>query len=59
MMGHDAMSGQQNGVQAIFQNHVPQALCTHCFNYRLNLIIVDVCKNIPEIEQFITLLQKL
>lgn len=57
--GASVMSGHQNGVQAIFQKEVPKALYTHCYNHRLNLVIVDVCKNIPEIEQFITLLQQL
>ncbi|KAF0714306.1 zinc finger MYM-type protein 1-like [Aphis craccivora] len=57
--GASVMSGHQNGVQAIFQTEVPKALYTHCYNHRLNLVIVDVCKNIPEIEQFITLLQQL
>jgi len=57
--GASVMSGHQNGVQAIFQKEVPKALYTHCYNHRLNLVIVDVCKNIPEIEQFMTLLQQL
>lgn len=57
--GASVMSGKQNGVRSIFQQHVPQALYTHCFNHRLNLVIVDVCKNIPEIEKFIALLQQL
>ena len=57
--GAYVMSGKQNGVKSIFQQHVPQAIYTHCFNHRLNLVIVDVCKNIPEIEKFITLLQQL
>lgn len=53
------MSGKQNGVKSIFQQHVPQALYTHCFIHRLNLVIVDACENIPEIETFIALLQQL
>ncbi|XP_050544243.1 uncharacterized protein LOC126907178 [Daktulosphaira vitifoliae] len=53
------MSGTQNGVQAIFQKEVPKALYTYCYNYRLNLVIVDVCKNVPEIEKFISILQQL
>ncbi|KAL4143937.1 hypothetical protein QTP88_006185 [Uroleucon formosanum] len=57
--GASVMSGKQNGVRSIFQQHVPQALYTRCFNHRLNLVIVDVCKNIPEIETFIALLQQL
>lgn len=58
--GSSIMSGKQNGVQAISQSHAPQALYTHCFNHRLNLVIVDVCKNIPRtLEQFISILQQL
>lgn len=57
--GASVMSGKQNGVRSFFQQHVPQAIYTHCFNHRLNLVIVDVCKNIPEIETFIALLQQL
>lgn len=53
------MSGNQNGVQAIFQKIVPKALYTHCYNYRFNLVIVGVCKNVQEIEKFITILQQL
>ncbi|XP_050528113.1 zinc finger MYM-type protein 1-like [Daktulosphaira vitifoliae] len=57
--GASVMSGTQNGVQAIFQKEVPKALYTHCYNHRLNLVIVDVCKNVPKIEKIISLLQQL
>lgn len=57
--GAAVMSGNANGVQAIFQREVPQAIYTHCYNHRLNLVIVDVCKNIPEVASFFSLLQKI
>lgn len=57
--GAAVMSGKQNGVQAIFRKEVPQALYTHCYNHCLNLVIVDVCKNVPEIDKFIIIIQKL
>lgn len=53
------MSGNVNGVQAIFQRQVPQAIYTHCYNHRLNLVVVDICKNIPEVKMFFILLQQI
>lgn len=47
------MSCKVNGVQAIFQRQIPQAIYTHCYNNRLNLVIVDICKNIPEVKMFL------
>lgn len=57
--GASMISGNQNGVQAIFKKKIPQTLCTHYNNHRLNLLILDVCKNILEIEKCIILLQQL
>lgn len=57
--GASVMRGHINGVQAIFKNEVPQAIYTHCANHRLNLVIVDVAKNIEEADLFFTLLQEL
>ncbi|XP_025207742.1 uncharacterized protein LOC112603419 [Melanaphis sacchari] len=57
--GAAVMSGNANDVQAIFQREVPQAIYTHCYNHRLNLVVVDVCKNIPEVATFFSLLQKI
>lgn len=31
--GAAVMSGNANGVQAIFQHEVPQAIYTHCYNH--------------------------
>lgn len=57
--GANVMRGHINGVQAIFKKEVPQAIYTHCANHRLNLVIVDVVKNIDEVDYFFTLLQEL
>lgn len=46
------MNGKANGVQSIFYRQVSQ---THCYNHRLTLAIIDICKNIPEVEIFFTL----
>jgi len=53
------MSGCNKGVQKLFQDEVPQAIYTHCYNHRLNLVLVDVCGVVPEIENFFCVLQML
>lgn len=53
------MRSHINDVQAIFKNEFPQAIYTHCVNHRPNLVIVDVAKNIEEIDLFFNLLQEL
>lgn len=53
------MRGHINGVQALFRKEVPQALYTHCANHRLNLVLVDVTKNIEQVEVFFNFLQEL
>lgn len=57
--GASVMRDHINGVQAIFKNEVPQAIYTHCANHRLNIVIVDVAKNIEEADLFFTVLQEL
>lgn len=57
--GANVMSGHLNGVQALFKKEVPQAVYIHCYNHRLNLVIVDVCKKIPEGKGFFDLLETL
>lgn len=39
-----------NGVQALFRKKVPQALYTHCANFRLNLVLVDVSKILKKLK---------
>lgn len=57
--GASVMRGHINGVQALFRKEVPQALYTHCANHRLNLVLVDVTKNIEQVEVFFNFLQEL
>lgn len=57
--GASVMRGKNRGVQALFREQVPQAIYVHCFNHRLNLVIVKVCKNIPECNDFFSLLESL
>lgn len=40
------MSGKRNGVQIKVQDQHPHAIYTHCMSHRMNLIVVDMCKNI-------------
>jgi len=41
------MSGQHGGVQTLMKEHYPYAIYIHCVApHRLNLIVVDTCKNI-------------
>ncbi|XP_060879641.1 zinc finger MYM-type protein 1-like [Metopolophium dirhodum] len=46
--GANVMRGSINGVQALFKNKVPHAVYIHCHNHRLNLVLVDVAKNVDE-----------
>ena len=57
--GANVMKGSVSGVQTLFRKDVPQAIYTHCVNHRLNLVIVDVCRNIESANSFFSLLQKL
>lgn len=57
--GANVMRGHLNGVQALLKKEVPQTLHTHCANHRINLVLVDVTKNIEEVDLFFNLLQDL
>lgn len=57
--GASVMRGHINGVQALFRKEVPWALYTHCANHRLNLVLVDITKNIEEVDVFFYFLQEL
>jgi len=52
------MRGSINGVQALFKNKVPHTVYIHCHN-RLNLVLVDVAKNVDEVNFFLDFLQDL
>jgi len=51
--GANVMRGSINGVQALFKNKVPHAVYIHCHNHRLNLVLVDVAKNVDEVNFFL------
>ncbi|KAG0411775.1 hypothetical protein HPB47_011113 [Ixodes persulcatus] len=57
--GASVMSGKSKGVQALLKLEVPQALYVHCFNHRLNLVIVDACKAIDSARTFFSLIEML
>lgn len=44
--GASVMSGHLNGVQSKLKSFYPCAIYTHCMAHRLNLVVVDTCKNI-------------
>lgn len=58
--GASVVSGKHAGVNAIIKERVaPLAIYIHCFNHRLNLVLVDVAKAIQSIRDCLSLLQKL
>lgn len=44
--GANVMSGKFNGVQEKVRNKFPYAIYTHCMAHRINLIVIDMCKNV-------------
>jgi len=44
--GANVMSGRKGGVQAKMIKHYPYATYIHCMAHKLNLIVVDMCKNV-------------
>lgn len=44
--GASVMSELLNGVQSKIKDLYPCAIYTHCMAHRLNLVVVDTCKNI-------------
>lgn len=57
--GANVMSGRLNGVQTLFRNEVNRAIYVHCYNHRLNLVLVDVCKNYHYGQRFFNVLDNL
>lgn len=55
--GANVMRGNVNGVQALLKEEVSHAFYIHCNNHRLNLVLVDVAKNVDEADNFFTLIQ--
>ena len=57
--GASVMKGHVSGVNVLVQREAPLANYVHCFNHRLNLVVVDVLKNIKKAADFFVILQKL
>ena len=53
------MSGCCNGVSAKILGMNPKAVYIHCCAHRLNLVLVDSCKNIAAASDFFSLLESL
>ena len=54
--GASVMSGVHAGVQTQFRQLHPQAIYVHCWGHQLNLVIVNTCKSITEVEEFFSML---
>ena len=51
--GASTMSGHVSGVTTRIQQALPQAkYFTHCRNHCLNLVVVNSCKDVPEVRNF-------
>lgn len=50
--GANVMSGRQGGVQTKMKIHYPYATYIHCMAHKLNLIVVDMCKNVKVSSNF-------
>ena len=58
--GASVMRGNVRGVNALIQgSEAPLANYIHCFNHRLNLVIVDVLKNVQQAVDFFIFIQKI
>lgn len=57
--GASVMSGRVGGIQAKIKDLCPQATYCHCYAHRLNLVLVNCCKVIPEVYEYFSLLQSL
>lgn len=55
--GASVMSGCNSGVQALIREKYPQAIYVHCYAHRLNLVLVDVAKQVRSASDFFALLQ--
>jgi hypothetical protein len=50
--GAAVMAGELNGLQKKIKSIAPQALFTHCYAHKLNLVLQDSCKQIRECRIF-------
>jgi len=56
--GASVVAGHLSGVNAVFRNtYAPCAQYIHCFNHRLNLVLVDVVKSVSCCVETLSLLQ--
>lgn len=44
--GASVMAGKFNGVQTKIKSKFPYAIYTHCMAHRINLVVIDMCKNV-------------
>lgn len=56
--GAAAMSGDIAGLQSLVLREESRALFVHCRAHNLNLVVQDEVKNIPEIDNIMSLVQK-
>ena len=57
--GASVMSGRLSGVSTRIKEVCNSAVYIHCYAHRLNLVLVDTTKSIPEAANFFSLLQRL
>ena len=57
--GASVMSGCNTGVQTIIKEKCPQAVYIHCSAHRLNLVLVDVSKQVKAASDFFAHLQSI
>jgi hypothetical protein len=56
----NVMRGHIAGVQTIMREmYMPKAVYVHCWTHRLHLVIVDVCRVVPFVDDFFSLVSKL
>ena len=54
--GASVMAGELNGLKAKVKEFAPQALFTHCFAHRLNLVLQQSCSKIKSVKIFFSTL---
>lgn len=54
--GVAVVSGGLSGLQPLFSDEVIQGIHIHCYKHHINLILADVCENIPCAKEFCTVL---
>ena len=57
--GASVMSSELNGMQAKIKEKVPEAMFTHCYAHKLNLVLLHSAKCIPECKAFFKTLEGL